>query len=427
MPSESGAQHRQFEVWKHDPSERPPSLSARQVDEWTEADRGNPLARGTGHVRRPHHHAGGGGILEHQLGGHYSRALADGGSADPSSLYALLGQLAGYSGHDANWGRGTLDAPPSTPTTDEKPVARDAGGILPSPVASQSPMLRNYYQQLMKMPPEKLQELAARVPSNSPQGAIIRQAVQLQHMQPTQAPPTQAAAPTPSLQAEQAAEGQQQQGEQQPGILAETAPQPQARGGEVQRLQFGGEPLGVSMGMADPWWTRRAGYEMDSNSAYLHGPTAGRADNITTTAPGGSYVVPADVIAGLGEGNGLFGARVWDEMMHSYMGGMKPPPRGRGSRLPRPPEPQREQQQRAGGGNVQGIGRPVPVKLSHGELVIGPARVLAIGREILRRNGGTGASPKVAMKLGHDALDEIVKEARKRHIEKLRSLPGPTR
>ena len=172
--------------------------------------------------------------------------------------------------------------------------------------------------------------------------------------------------------------------------------------------------MGVPMSMASPWWERQEAYGANKGaSGFLAGATAGRADQIKTTAPGGAYVLPADVVAGLGDGNSLAGARIMDEMLRSGPHGtpMERGARGRGP--PRPPsDPMlaREAGVAKGGGVQSGKGE-TPVALSHGEYVIHPEQVAAIG-------GGDH-------KRGTRILDHFVVGVRKRHIDKLKKLPPP--
>jgi hypothetical protein len=285
------------------------------------------------------------------------------------------------------------------------PDPSGAGGMAPS-AANQNPMVQQRLQQMAQLPVEKLQELAVRMPPGSPQGSMIQRVLQMKRMQPQQ---------------------QQQQAPSQPSGGGMTgAPQQLPQQGYAM-----GGMTGVPLGEAAPWWERSE--ERGMETGYLHGSTLGRADHLTTQAPGGSYVVPADVISGLGEGNSLAGARVVQEMLRSGPYGTPLPRGGGGHSMPRPPAPahQSQQQYEAKGGGVQGdqhgIGKPIPVKLSDGEYVIHPAHVLRIGRAILRRHGGKGMSAKHAMKAGHDALDAWVEHERKKHAKTLTKLPGPTR
>ena len=185
-------------------------------------------------------------------------------------------------------------------------------------------------------------------------------------------------------------------------------------------LALGGDPMGISGSAADPWWTRAEarGADQVHPGGLVNSATAGRADHVPTAVAADSYILPADVVSGLGAGNSLNGAAVTDRMMHSAPYGISEPRPHGGNTIPheRLPSP--------GGyatGGLPGFaeGRvphgtgTVPVRLSGGEVVLPPWFVHAVGRGDIER--------------GHDVLDAFVKKIRARLIKKLRSLPGPKR
>lgn len=88
-----------------------------------------------------------------------------------------------------------------------------------------------------------------------------------------------------------------------------------------------------------------------SGSGLVPGLGLGRADTVPASVPRGSYVLPADVVSGLGQGNTAAGAARIGGTLRS---------------LPR----------FARGGRVD----MVPARLSGGEYVVHPAHVTAIGR-----------------------------------------------
>jgi hypothetical protein len=186
-------------------------------------------------------------------------------------------------------------------------------------------------------------------------------------------------------------------------------PQQQNRGGIVRR-DAGGQ---MSMSQAMPGWSRSQQSQEVSGagaSGYLHGSTPGRADAILTTAPGGSHVIPADVTSGLGEGNSSAGAKIMERLLRTGPHGIAMPKSGRGMGMPRAPAPYREA---ATGGDVDDDESQTPVALSHGEFVISPQQVRAIG-------GGD-------LKLGHKILDDWIIAMRKQIIAMMKKLPGPVR
>ena len=187
---------------------------------------------------------------------------------------------------------------------------------------------------------------------------------------------------------------------------------------------FGG--MGMSPSEAEPWWTRSEarGEESVHPGGLVASPTGGRADHVPVSVASSAYVLPADVISGLGEGSTLAGAQVVDRMLSTLPFGIQPTRlRGRGEPMPHPSgavrlPPPPSGQYAAGGlagfaaGRVpHGAGEVVPCRLSGGEYVVNPDKVLAIGRG--------------DMDLGHDILDAFIKKVRERTIKEMKALPGP--
>lgn len=111
------------------------------------------------------------------------------------------------------------------------------------------------------------------------------------------------------------------------------------------------------------------------------GETGGREDAKPVDVAAGSYVIPADCVSALGEGNSMAG----HQHLNKVFG---------------------EAATRAAGGAI-------PILISDGEHVLTPEQVEKIG-------GGD-------MKRGHQVLDALVKKVRAAHIETLKSLPGPAK
>jgi hypothetical protein len=175
----------------------------------------------------------------------------------------------------------------------------------------------------------------------------------------------------------------------------------------------------------------------------------GRTDTLPINVPSGSYVLPADVVSGLGQGNTIAGAKVLDrvfEGMPYYMhsapygapmpGGKKgegvpaaPPPRSGygppGVTAPPPaPGPGAPAGSPVGGYNLsaplphmkKGGAAPykkVPIIAAGGEYIIHP--------DIVRYIGGGDMSK------GHSFLDSFVKDVRERTRKTLGKLPGPAK
>lgn len=118
-------------------------------------------------------------------------------------------------------------------------------------------------------------------------------------------------------------------------------------------------------------------------SGYIPGTTGGRTDNKPINVESGAFVIPADTLSGLGEGNSHAGAAA----LHKLFG---------------------MDITKADGGPV---GEPTPIIAASGEMVVPPDRVAQIGGGDIER--------------GHRVLDALVLHVRKKTIRKLSSLPKP--
>ena len=139
----------------------------------------------------------------------------------------------------------------------------------------------------------------------------------------------------------------------------------------------------------------------------IHSAVAGRTDHLPMNVASGSYVIPADIISALGEGNSLAGFKVAKsifEIAGPYGMSTGEVPYGGGG-LPYHGAPPHK----AGGGSVV----PVPIVAAGGEYVVPPEDVARIGKGSLDH--------------GHEILDAFVKKMRQKTIKTLRDLPGPKR
>lgn len=152
----------------------------------------------------------------------------------------------------------------------------------------------------------------------------------------------------------------------------------------------------------------------------INSAVAGRTDHLPMHVPSGAYVIPADIISAMGEGNSLAGFKVAKSIFSTPFYSAKKAgagaPYGQGgepygasgdqpyteSELPYDmPAPGK-----AGGGAAE-----VPIVAAGGEYVIHPEDVVRLG--------------KGSMDDGHKILDEFVKQFRAKTIKTLKSLPGP--
>ena len=127
----------------------------------------------------------------------------------------------------------------------------------------------------------------------------------------------------------------------------------------------------------------------------IHSAVAGRTDHLPVHVPSGSYVIPADIVSAMGEGNSMAGfkhvKRMFSGAPYSASGGPY------GSTLPH----------KASGGEVNSV----PCVVAGGEYILAPHEVAWAG------DGD--------METGHKVLDDFVKNYRNKTIDTLKKLPGP--
>lgn len=185
-------------------------------------------------------------------------------------------------------------------------------------------------------------------------------------------------------------------------------------------------------GVVSPFSRQNIYAEEAPIQGFLGGDTLGRADAKNASVTSGAYVMPADVISGLGMGNSLAGAALTQKWLTTGPFGMPEPRGGRGSGPPRPPSGLRtpEPPYAKGGGApiAKGAQDPVPVALSDGEFVIKP--------EIVAHHADLGGLPlddhdpkhyEAALKRGHDILDHLVLALRAKHLKETAALPKPAK
>ena len=114
----------------------------------------------------------------------------------------------------------------------------------------------------------------------------------------------------------------------------------------------------------------------------IHSNVAGRTDHLPINVPSGAYVLPAETISALGEGNTMAGFKVANDVFGVQQN-----------------SPEHE---------------PVEIVAAGGEYVIAPENVAD------RIGGGN-------IDVGHAELDDFVKAYRAKTIQTLQKLPGPKR
>lgn len=172
----------------------------------------------------------------------------------------------------------------------------------------------------------------------------------------------------------------------------------------------GGSPATLAEGGAAPFFGNPNATSTKVHVGPIHSPVAGRTDHLPMHVPSGAYVIPADIISAMGEGNTMAGFKVANTIFSripamSGMPGAKSIPSkgsmpGADAELGMPGK--------AEGG---GLDEAVPIVAAGGEYVISPEEVRHIGEGDLDR--------------GHQELDLFVKAMRAKTIKTLQKLPGP--
>lgn len=137
------------------------------------------------------------------------------------------------------------------------------------------------------------------------------------------------------------------------------------------------------------------------HEGFLNSDVPGRTDKLPIAVQGGAYVLPADHVAALGQGNSIAGANFVNKMFKMGPYGM--PTGGVHSAKANVPHLHMK--------THGGVHRhTTPIVAAGGEIVIPP-------HKIIERFGD--------LSHGHKALDAWVKRTRKKHIKTLRNLKPP--
>lgn len=203
----------------------------------------------------------------------------------------------------------------------------------------------------------------------------------------------------------------------QNGVVNNPIATPLLATGGVANRDAGGFSISKSPHLSPSWETRAASRQL------MHGPilsaVPGRTDNHAARVASNSYVLPAQHVASMGQGNSVAGLAAANSLFGRsgpYGAGLAKIPHGPGA--PRPPRPMKALY--TGGGYSEGGSRgdnsgyeTVPVNVAGGEYIIHPEVVKAIG------NGN--------LKHGHAILDAYVMHERKKDIKTIQKLPPPAK
>lgn len=151
----------------------------------------------------------------------------------------------------------------------------------------------------------------------------------------------------------------------------------------------------------------------------MHGPVnsavPGRTDAHKVAVPSGSYVIPADVVSARGQGNTKAGMNVLQQMFRMGPYGAAPGAIHPGRTMPRGMAAPKMQNIMASRGGSHGnhVGKPVPVDVAGGELIVPPHNLM----QTVHPN----------LETAHEIMDKWVVNERKKHIKTLAKLPGPVK
>lgn len=140
------------------------------------------------------------------------------------------------------------------------------------------------------------------------------------------------------------------------------------------------------------------------HEGFLHSTVPGRTDRLPISVSGGAYVLPADHVAALGQGNSLSGADIVNKMFKMGPYGSSPSAL-KGSKVSVPRLNLRSSKFVEGG-----TAEPTDIIAAGGEIVIPPDKIAGRFGDLDR---------------GHKALDKWVIQTRKKHVDTLRGLKPP--
>lgn len=184
------------------------------------------------------------------------------------------------------------------------------------------------------------------------------------------------------------------------------------------RVQRDAKRKGMAAGgaaPAPPFYARKAANSI--GSGFVKSPVAGRTDKLPMGVAPDSYVMPADIVSGLGQGNSLAGANALNKLFKvgPYGAAMPKAPSARG------PGAGSMRRGFAEGGEVEAMvggapeampaEAPVDIVAAGGEYVVPPEVVAELG-------GGDVTA-------GHRILDAMVKQIRSQTVKTMSNLPGP--
>jgi hypothetical protein len=163
-----------------------------------------------------------------------------------------------------------------------------------------------------------------------------------------------------------------------------------------------------------PFFENQA-FRQSARAGMIHSAIPGRTDKIPMSVNGGSHILPADVVSGIGQGNSTAGAVALNKLfkMGPYGSAIhgSPVPHvnfGHPGGFPKAPTMLR---QKFSPGGTPDHGKPVDIIAAGGEYTVPP--------EVVSRIGGGN------MQHGHDVLDAMILHLRKKTIKDMQGLKPP--
>lgn len=179
----------------------------------------------------------------------------------------------------------------------------------------------------------------------------------------------------------------------------------------TQNRADGGFSMQKGPHLSSTWQNRAESRSMHTGPVLSSVP--GRTDHHPTRVPSGSYVLPADIIAGRGQGNTLAGMKSYMQLFKMGPYGTSLPHLGHGAGIPKGPQLQKAHSGGGKGYDGSSVGTPTPVNIAGGELVVPPENLM----ETVHPDLDTA----------HRILDQFVINERKNHIKELKGLPPPAK
>ncbi len=177
---------------------------------------------------------------------------------------------------------------------------------------------------------------------------------------------------------------------------------------------------GMAAGGLSIPWTERASMRQVVREGYLGGLGPGRTDTLPITTKGGAFVLPADHLAALGQGNNAAGAAKVSDMFKlgpdgTFLGHLAHPGRPIMPKLPTMSMPRgmsgiSTKTSKFGLQRGGDTGKPTDIVAAHGEFIVPPEAIIAKYGNLER---------------GHKIMTGWVLNTRKKHIRTLRSLKPP--